>query len=54
MLFGPDQSHRAVRGGPVGPFALVVLLHATLRVIADTDVVGVVCAQEHVTEIHSI
>jgi len=52
MLLSPDQFHGTVCGSPVRPFALVVLLHAALWIIADADVVGVVGAEEDIAEEH--
>jgi len=48
----PDEGHRPARGGPGGAFALVVVLHALLQVVGDTDVEGVVGALENVTVEH--
>jgi len=52
MLLGPDEFHRPACCCPIRAFALVVLVHATLRIVADTHVERAVRALEDVAKEH--
>ena len=52
VFLGPDQAHRPARSGPVGAFALIVVLQALREVIGDADIEGAVGTLEDVAIEH--